>query len=454
MKKGFITKSAMVAILATTMLSTPVVAADKFSDALISAYQTNPRIKAQRKILEANNETASQAFSGWLPNVNANLQTGRQRNSNSAQTAGSFVYGDSDVASLTLNQPLFSGGETLSQMDKAEYEITAARSDLLELEQQVLLDAVGAYMDVVRDEAVLGLSKNNSKVLAKQLKASKQRFAVGEVTRTDVAQSQSRLSRAKTDKIQARGSLVTSRANFERVIGFVPQGELTTPSSFPAIPKTLEEAFILAEQKSPLITSAENREKSAGEDVDISVAGILPELSLQGNMRREDGSGFQSNEEFNSDSLLLNLDVPLYQSGAEYSLIRQAKINASQQKFNLINQKDAVKESVTQAWEALETAVATIRSNEDAIDAAQIALKGVKQEQLFGARTVLDVLDAEQELFVARVNLKRSQRDRIFSIYNLLAVMGELTVDNLGFDVQKYNPEEHYEDVKYQFIGF
>lgn len=454
MKNKCMIKGGLLAILATTMLSAPVLAADKFSDALTSAYQTNPRIKAQRKILEANNETASQAFSGWLPNVNVNLQTGRQRNSNSVQTGGSFIYGDNDIAALTWSQPIFSGGETLAQMDRAKYEIMASRSDLIELEQQVLLDAVGAYMDVVRDESVLELSKNNEKVLAKQLKASKQRFAVGEVTRTDVAQSQSRLSRAKTDRIQARGSLVTSRANFERVVGFVPNGDLTTPTSFPAIPKSLDEAFLIAEKTSPLVVAAENREKSAGEDVDINVAAILPELSLQGNLRREDGSGFQSNEDFNSDSLLLNLDIPLYQSGAEYSLIRQAKINASQQKFNLINQRDAVKESVTQAWEALETAVATIRSNEDAIDAAKVALKGVKQEQLFGARTVLDVLDAEQELFVARVNLNRSQRDRIFAIYNVLAVIGELTIDNLGFDVEKYNPEEHYEDVKYQFIGF
>jgi len=422
MKKGLLIRGGIALVLATTMLSTPALSADTFNSALVSAYETNPRIKAQRKVLEANNETSSQAFSGWLPNVNANLQTGRQRNSNSAQTGGSFEYGDNDIAALTLNQPIFSGGETLAQMDKAEYEITAARADLTELEQQVLLDAVGAYMDVVRDEAVLELSKNNEKVLAKQLKASKQRFAVGEVTRTDVAQSQSRLSRAMTDRIQARGSLVTSRANFERVIGYVPTGQLTTPASFPAIPKSLDAAFVRAEENSPLIDAATYREKSAGEDVDISVAAILPELSLQGNMRREDGSGFRSDEEFNSDSLLLNLDIPLYQSGAEYSLVRQAKINASQQKFNLINQKEAVRESVTQAWEALET--------------------------------VLDVLDAEQELFVARVNLTRSQRDRIFAIYNLLAVMGELTIDNLGFDVQKYDVEEHYEDVKYQFIGF
>jgi TolC family type I secretion outer membrane protein len=431
--------------------------------ALSHTYRTNPEIKAQRKVLEQLNENVSQAFSGWLPTASIDYNKGRQRNRFSQSQQGNSLinsqqdsrwsYSDNEVRQLTVEQPLFRGGETVAQTNSAEKQVEAGRAELTNTEQEIMLRAITSYMDVVRDRSVLELSRNNVDVLRKQLQASRDRFDVGEVTRTDVAQSEARLARAQNDEILAKGALTTSIANFERFVGYTPE-ELSVPEAFPEIPATVEEAVTIALESNPALISAMYRSEAAEDDVDVNVARILPDVSLRGTMRREQGAGIIGNADFDNDAVTVNVSVPLYQSGAEYSRIRASKSRLSEQRFQLSNVRDQVRQTVVQSWEDLETSISAIRATNEAIAAAQIALKGVRQEQLYGARTILDVLDAEQELFSAEVSLVRAQRDRIVAIFTLLARMGRLTPEMLVLDTPAFNPKEHYEDVRYQVIGF
>ncbi len=441
----------MIALLSYAVFLPNAVFADDFSQAIKSAYETNPRLKAQRKLLETSDERVSEARSGWLPSINAGYDNGRQR---TRSGGGDWTINDSESKNITISQPIFRGGATIYGTARAKEEMYASRQDLLSQEQAVLFDAITAYMNVVRDQAIVELSDNNEAVLRQQLQASQDRFDVGEVTKTDVAQSSSRLARATTDKVQAEGNLISSQANFERVIGYRPEGYLDPPQNFPALPNSLENAIEVAYAKSPAINSSKHRQLSAEESVNASISTLLPQVSINGTVSRQDGVGFSGASDFDSDSVTLNVAVPLYQSGAEYSRVRQAKIRASQLKYSLDNQRDAAKEAVIQSWQVLRTSIATIYSTDEDINAAEIALDGVKQEQIYGSRTVLDVLDAEQELFSARVRLVSAQYDRILAIYDVLSSVGSLTVNNLGVDVKKYDPTSHYEDVKYQFIGF
>lgn len=421
-----------------------------FSDALKSAYETNPRIKAERKALETLDEGVAQAISGWRPSISADYDKGRQRTS----TEGAdWSNSDLETRSLTVSQPLFRGGGTVARTESADERVLAGRANLSGTEQQVLLDAVTAYMDVVRDASVLDLSRSNVEVLKKQLQASRDRFDVGEVTRTDVAQSEARLARAESDAAQSEGNLTSSRATFERVIGFKPETPVA-PTKFPDLPATQEDAITLALKNNPTLIEANHQEKARESDEFVAISSILPEVSLRGQMRRSEGSGFAGDTDFDNDSVTVNVGIPLYQSGSEYSRVREAKARSSQSKFELANSRDAVRQQTIQAWERLQTSIATIASTQAAINAAEIALDGVKQEQLYGARTVLDVLDAEQELFVTRVNLVRAEHDRVVAVYTLLGTTGQLTVKNIGVETEIYNPEEHYDDVKYQFVGF
>lgn len=424
--------------------------AQAMQESLKSAYDTNPRIKAERKALARLDEGVAQAISGWRPTITANYGKGRQRTS---ADGSDWISSDSEDRSLTFTQPIFRGGATIASTESADERVLAGRASLIDTEQAVLREAVAAYMDVVRDQSLVELSRNNVEVLKKQLQASKDRFEVGEVTRTDVAQSEARLARAETEATQADGNLMSSRATFERVIGFKPEAP-KTPTSFPQLPATMEEAVETGLKANPQLVQAIHAQKAADSDIDVAFAEILPEVSLQGQMSRAEGEGFTGSSEFDRDSVTVNVGVPLYQSGAEYSRVRDAKAFSSQRKFDLANAKDATRQLVIQSWEDLQTSISTITSSQAAISAAEIALDGVKQEQLYGARTVLDVLDAEQELFVARVNLVRAERDRVVSIYNLLSAIGGLSVKNLGIETEIYNPEEHYDDVKYQFVGF
>jgi len=428
-----------------------VAQAGSFEEALKSAYETNPRVQAQRRVLEQTNERVSQARSAFLPDISANYTKGRQRTS---FDAADWNAGNTETRTLTVNQSIFNGGTNIYNFRSSENRVLADRAGLSGVHQTVLMDAVKAYMDVVKNQAVLELSKNNSDVLEKQLQASRDRFKVGDVTRTDVAQSEARVARSKSDVIQAKGDLETAIATFERVIGYKPKIPLTMPEYYPALPKDISEAIEVAIASNPNLQSAQHDKNAADDNINATIGTLLPQLSLVGSMERQDGAGVTGNSQFDTDAVKLNVSLPLYRTGAEYSRVRTAQLISKQQGFKVADSNQEVRENMIRTWENLQTATATIESQERVIDAAKIALDGVKQENQHGSRTVLDVLDAEQELFAARVNLVRAQHSRAVAFYNVLLVLGKLDFDTLRIDAKEYDPKEHYNSVKWKMIGF
>jgi len=446
--------SLLTAVSVGCILLSPITASDaaalSLKEALETAYNTNPALKSARENLAATDEGVAQAISEFRPTVTADYSRGRQ----SISFAGApEEYTDKETRQLTVDQPLFDGFGSVARYRSAKLQVSAGREQLGAVTQDVLLQAVTAYMDVLRDKAVLELSKNNVGVLNKQLDASEDRFEVGEVTRTDVAQSKARVSRAISEEAQADGTLASSVATFKRVVGDMPTA-LEEQKMIPELPATLEEAIAIAQQNNPNLLRANFTQEALDKQVSANKAGVLPSVSLQGYMRREEGAGVTGGNDYDNDVLALNVSIPLYQSGAEYSRVREATNNYQRARYDAMDVNNEVVERVTRAWESLQASEASIQANESAIEAAEIALDGVKQEQQYGARTVLDVLDAEQELFSARVNLARAQRNKLVAAYTLLSEMGSMTPQTLGMDVQLYNPKQNYERVKYKPIGW
>ena len=424
---------------------------DTFLDALTNTYKVNPTIKAERDRQRATDEETAQALSGFRPTATASYAKGKQE---TRANGGAWVDGDSENKNLSVRQPLFRGGGTFSSYNAAKQRARAGAQQLSAVEQQVLLDAVTAYMDVVSTTSILELSRNNEGVLGSQLKASQERFDVGEVTRTDVAQSEARLSVSRSQVIQAEGQLISAIARFERVIGYKPEGMLGQPANLPELPATLEEALNRARSENPDLIAAMHLAKSSDYDVWTNKSTILPRVDLVGTVTRQEGGGIFGTTQFDQDALGVEVSIPLYQAGAEYSRVREAKNIARQRKYQQQDTQLVVEQAVTSAWEQLETSIATIRTRDEQIQAAEVALDGVRQEQEYGARTVLDVLDAEQELFSARTNLVQAQRNRVVAAYNLLLSLGKLTPNYLQLPVEQYDAREHYDDIKWQPIGF
>ncbi len=372
--------------------------------------------------------------------------------SDSSQGSSSDDTLEPRTLTLSLSQPLFRGFRTVSGVQRAENLVRADRAVLAEVEQNVLLQAATAYLDVSRDQSVLGLAINNEQRLRRQLEATKDRFNVGEVTRTDVAQAESRLSNAIADRVRAEGELTSSRAIYLNVVGRMP-GTLAAPDVIGSLPKSEKAAQALASKENPTLRGAAFAARAARFDVRIATGALLPEITLNGSYTMaEDSSTLAASQ--NVAALTARLSIPLYQSGAEYAKVRAARATASQRRLEVERSKRAVAQDVTRGWEALQTARARIKAFEDSVRTAKIALQGVEEEASVGSRTTLDVLDAEQELFTARVDLVGARRDAVVAGFTLKAAIGALTAEKLGLDVPIYDATRHYRAVRDKLLGF
>ena len=425
--------------------------AGSFEDILSATYTNNPSIKAARQELEATDESLAQAASGFRPTLGGNYNRGQQRTSFGN---ADFSYGKSETGQVRFSQPLFRGGGTLASLKAARQEVKAGQYALESTQQRVLLQAATAYMDVVANSAILQLARENLALHDKQVDSAHERFKVGEVTRTDVSQSETRQLDARSAVNSAEGQLLNAIATFERVVGFRPEGTLTVPEKLPELPVSLSEALIMGRHANPQLLEAIHAAKSAKFAVGTSEASLLPTVSLVGELSRQQGAGVQGNSRFDQDALTVQFAVPLYQGGAEWSRVREASAVARQRDQQSMDMRLVIDQSVTQSWNDLETALSQITTRDAQVKAAQTALDGVTQEQQFGARTVLDVLDAQQELFAARTNLVRAQRDRIVAAYNLSVTLGQMTPANLGLSVAAYDAKTHADEVEWQPFGF
>ncbi len=442
------------AVLAGLMSSTSIAnAADNLVDAMTTAYLNNPTLEAARANQRATDESVNQALSGWRPRIEA---TGSWARTDSQRTGVGFLPSQQVTkpksVGVSITQPVFRSFQTMNGSREARSNAEAGRAQLTNIEQQIFISVVQAYSNVIRDETVLESTTNNVMSLQRQLQASEDRFSVGEITRTDVAQSRARLSRAESEKINAEAILTASRAAYHRVVGNEP-GTLEREIQLPALPASEEAAYDLVSRMHPVILAAKATEKAADYAVKKQYGTLGPEVTV-GASYTKSWDGFVAGDTNTAKTIQANIRVPIYQAGVQASVVRQAKHRRSQSRMDLIAAEREVQELVRNAWESFREATARITSTESQLEANEIALEGVRQEAEVGARTILDVLDAEQELLDARVNNATAVRDRTVAAYNLLATIGQLNASDLGLNVEVYDAEGHSEDTEWRIYGF
>ncbi len=431
--------------------------AQTIDDALTAAYRTNPQLLAQRAALRALDEGVPQALSSWRPTVTLSGSLGKARDTtrttNTVTENTSIVerYRTPDLASLSLTQPLYRGGRTLASTSQAENRVQQGRANLHSVEQAVLLQAATDYANLLRDQATLELNTNNEQRLGRELEATRDRFQVGEVTRTDVSQAEARLAQARAARTTADGNLISTRAAYERDIGSLPPARLA-PTRLPQnLPQSEAEARSGAANH-PDFIAARFAEKASADAIDVVLGEKLPTVSLTGSIARNTENQTRGVQQ-DTGSVALTVSVPLYQAGEPDARARVAKQQHGQQRLTVDLQRRSTIETAVRAWDGLAIARGQIESFQAQIRSAEVALEGVQQEARVGLRTVLDVLNAEQELFQARVSLVTSQRDEAVFAYTLLAATGRLTAGDLGLPVDIYDPTRYYNETRGRWFG-
>lgn len=427
--------------------------ADTLEDAFIATYNSSPVLEAERANLRATDENVAQAIAGWRPTISANGSIGRNESDNFFDQGqpGKSVMKPKRGA-VTLNQPVFNSFRTLNQKREADAQVMAGRARLASVEQSVLLSVVQVYMDVLRDEAVLRLRQNNVQVLNRQLEAAKDRFEVGEITRTDVSQSEARLSMAVSRRIGSEADLSGSRAAYRRIVGDMP-GTLEQPAELPLLPESEDDAIEIAMAEHPDLAGAQFAEKAARHAISTAKGGFGPSVDFVAE-HTESKNTFVEGFSSGADTLTLQASIPLYQGGAASSRVRQAKYVHAARRIEVSQAEREVQEEVRNAWEAVRSSRAIIEASQAAVDANTIALEGVRQEAEVGSRTVLDVLDAEQELLDSQVELVRAQTNHFVARFRLLSSVGRVTPDYLSMQGDRYDPEVSYRKAKRRWFGW
>ncbi|MCX8099914.1 MAG: TolC family outer membrane protein [Geminicoccaceae bacterium] len=430
-------------LLAT--LVAPATAAT-LEEVLAGVYETNPRLAAARARLEAIDEEVPKALGTARPRLSARstAASSRVETNRGRQDLGTFRQ------VLALEQALYTGGETPALVSRAENAVRAERARLSAVEQDVLLETVAVYGAVLRDRGILELARANETALQRQLAATRDRFRFGEVTRTDVAQAETRLARAIARRLEAEGELAVASADFLRLVGG-PPGELV-PVGLPApLPASLEEALEAIETH-PLVRAARFTLDGAEDDIAAALAALKPRIVLHGEAAyaRDPDVTYSWQSEF---SLGATVTVPLYQGGGEHARVRQTRKTVLQRRYDLDDTRRAVGRDIAAAWQNLATARARLASIATQIRSAELALDGVRTEALTGTRTVLDILDAEQELFTARVDQARAAYQEVVAAHALLAATGVLGVERLRLPTTAHDVEAHYRTVRGKWFG-
>lgn len=428
--------------LSVMILSGGFARAETLEEALAYTYVANPDVLAKRAYLRSVYEKIAQSRSGYKPTIAGEAAYGYSYDR--ARYRPSFTESEDDPYNVGIRavQPLFSGFETSSSVKVAEAGFAAEQAKLKATEQNVLVDAVSAYTNVIRDLAVVKLNQNNEAVLKRQLEYTRDRFRVGELTKTDVAQSEARLAGASASRIEAEGALKISYATYRQVIGKMPEKiyEPAVPES--KLPQTLAEALEIAEKRNPQLKAAEMAAKSALSSIDVAKSGHYPTLNLQGtffhNKAKTSIDGAFWNGRVDASDVQLVMNIPLYTAGNVSSKVRESKHLAGQARINVDAARRSVAQAATRAWESYQSSVASLKSLEERVRASELALDGVKKEEQAGTRTVLDVLDSEQELLDARVSVVTAKRNQVVAAYQLLASMGMMSPSGLGLDLSRY----------------
>jgi outer membrane protein len=430
-----------------------IASAETLEQALTEAYSNNPTLNAQRAALRSIDENVPKALSGYRPTISATGNTGIETLETRSTTTGkkSSTLQPSGAA-VTLDQNLFTGFRTLNQTRTAESQVWQARETLRNAEQTVLLNAVTAYMNVLRDEALVELQKQNQQALREQLRATRDRFEVGEVTRTDVALSEASVAASQSGLIQAQSNLATSKAIYRQTIGHDP-GKLQPGRPIEhLLPKSIDMVLETGLAQHPTILASAYAVDIATLQVKIAEGALLPVLAAQASVSRDVNStpGLKRQDEARGS---VNLTVPIYQGGAEYAAVRQAKESLGEARIQLDVTRDQIRAQIVQFWTLLDAAKASIEAAQSQVRANQTALSGVTEEYKVGQRTILDVLTARSQLVTAQSNLVTAQRDRVVASFSVLSSFGRLDAETLGLQVAVYDPQEHYYKVRDSWFG-
>jgi len=444
--------------------------AQTLQDALVQAYQSNPQLQAERANLRATDENVPQALANWRPTVSLSASQGYTHVESTSRQAtvnglGLPTGGTSDVSGssnslpqsygLSISQPLYRGGRTVAQTAEALNLVQAERARLIVQEEAIMLTVATDYMNVVRDQATVDLDVNNEQVLKKQLEQTQDRFRVGEVTRTDVAQAEASYAQAIATRQAAEGTLQVDRANFERDVGVAP-AKLAAPTGLPPLPTTRDAAINLAATGNPNVIAAQFTQQAGEDNINVIRGQLLPQVGLTASLQhsKDSGSSGLNGERADEAQIVAQVTVPLYEGGAVYSETRQAQQTVAQRKSLVDDARRAAAQSAATFWEQIVSDRATIVSLESAIRANEISLDGTQQEAAVGQRTVLDILNAEQVLLQSRVNLVSTQHDEIVAELSLSSAVGALTAKSLALPVELYDPDKNFETVRDKWIGF
>jgi len=462
-------------------------------DALAMAYSSNPQLTAERAKLRATDENVPQALAGWRPTVSISAQDGNSTNynfnlANTGTIPGTgvcgqyqtvkgkrvceyysvspttFDYGTSNIPShvlgATVTQYLYRGGKTVATTHEAEDSVRAERANLIAQEEQVLNDTVNAYVGVVQNFKLVEIDRSYRDVLAGQLKAINARFKVGELTTTDVAQAEAALAQAISQYETAIGNLQSARATFAREVGVNPPEQLPEPPPLGTKWSSAEAAADLAVQNNPNVIAALFSEAQAKDAVDVAFAALAPTVSLQGQAAktRETVGGVSVGggaNTFDQESLqgIIQLNIPIYQGGAEYATIRQARQSYQQAIRTRMDDERQARQQAVQAYETLTAARAALGSSRIAVKAGEIALEGVEREALVGTASTSDVLVQEQNLLTAQITEVQNVTDLTNATYGLAAAVGRLTARDLALNVPLYDETAYYNAVHHKLWG-
>jgi outer membrane protein len=433
--------------------------AETIGGALIKAYLTNPDINTQRAAVRVADENVPKANAGYLPTVaatgNISVERGRANqflpNGGSTPSANFLAYPRG--VGVQANETVFNGNRTVNSIRQAESQVFGAREQLRNTEQNTLLSAVTAYMDVLEDTAILDLDNNNVEVLKEQLRETRDRFTVGEVTRTDVAQAEASLAGAQATALSAVATLQAAVARYRQFVGDQPTSLAPVKPIMRPLPKTLPEAISISQVEHPSISASLHGVDAAQLQVKIAEGALYPTIGISASVSNQFDVNGQPGLHILDGQLLGQISIPIYQGGAEYAATRQAKESLSQQEIQTDSLRNQVRQAVVAAWGLNEAAVGVVRAARAAVSANEVALTGVREEAKVGQRTTLDVLNAQQALLQSRTTLVQAEHDQVVDSYSLLSAVGRLNIPTLGLAVAEYDPRVHFDQVKGKWIG-
>lgn len=451
----------LVLTAAACLTAVPVVAqtggegrADTLKEALALAYEENPTLEAARANQRATDAAVPIERADLLPTLNGQATLTEFLK----QAQASFTSPERQVSGqLNLTIPVYSGGANRAGLRAAETRVLAGRADLRGSESALFSQVVAAYMDVIQNEALVALASNNVDVLATNLEATSDRFQIGDLTRTDVAQSEARLALARGDLRTAQSNLIGARETFIALVGVAP-GELQPPPPLPGLPQDVDNAVSMALQDNPDLIGAQERARAAGFDIRIASAGRLPRLELftsggvtdyLGTLGSIPGGGTPSQRQTSAQAGV-RATIPLFQGGRPAAQERQAQARSAAALETVVATERDVISTVRTAYANWQAASAIIESNQAAVAAAELSLEGVRAENTVGNRTILDILDAQQELFRAQVQLVAARRNAYVAGFNLLAAMGHAEARDLGLEEfgPLYDPTANYDRIR------